>query len=259
MSKKRTFSVLVALVMLVMTAGQARAALIDPLGVLDLSANGGLNPTTGLAWQAGDTFRLAFVSAGTRNATSTNINDYNTFVQNAANASSLGLGAATWKVIASTETVNARVNTGTTGSGGEAIFLVDGLTQVANNYGDLWNGNVDNPISLDENGNVRAASVWAGTTPGGATVTNRWLGTVIPSKTNNTVVVVEHGRSDHFHSDGHWIQQFNNGPTASQSLYGLSNPITLREAVTVPEPATATLALLGLGGLMMRRRRDLKA
>jgi len=30
-------------------------------------------------------------------------------------------------------------------------------------------------------------------------------------------------------------------------------------AADVPEPATATLALLGLGGLMMRRRRDLKA
>jgi len=38
-------------------------------------------------------------------------------------------------------------------------------------------------------------------------------------------------------------------------LTGLSN-VT---AITVPEPATATLALLGLGGLMMRRRRDLKA
>jgi len=32
-----------------------------------------------------------------------------------------------------------------------------------------------------------------------------------------------------------------------------------QSAAAVPEPATATLALLGLGGLMMRRRRDLKA
>jgi hypothetical protein len=32
--------------------------------------------------------------------------------------------------------------------------------------------------------------------------------------------------------------------------------VAVTEAVTVPEPATATLAMLGLGGLMMRRRRQ---
>jgi hypothetical protein len=67
--------------------------------------------------------RFVFVSSATRDATSTDIADYNAFVQNLANASTLKLGGATWKVLASTETVNAKVNTSTASGTGEAIFL----------------------------------------------------------------------------------------------------------------------------------------
>ena len=136
--KATLFATMITLVLL--ATGSVQAALVGQLGVLDLSANGGINPATGNPWQAGDTYRLAFVTSATRNATSTNINDYNSFVQGVANGSSLGLSGATWKVIGSTQTVDARTNTGTTPPGGEATFLMDGSTVFATNYTDLWNG-----------------------------------------------------------------------------------------------------------------------
>ncbi len=76
----------------------------------------GLNP--------GDQYRLVFVTDGTRDATSTNINDYNTFVTNEVTGSALATqlttagftpSAITWKAIGSTDSVAARDNTQTTG------------------------------------------------------------------------------------------------------------------------------------------------
>ena len=57
------------------------------LKILDLAANGGINPNTGVAWAEGDKYRFMFISDGTRNASSASIADYNTFVQDAAIAS----------------------------------------------------------------------------------------------------------------------------------------------------------------------------
>jgi len=78
-------------------------------GLLDLTANGGINPNTGALWKIGDKYRMAFVSSTVRDATSSNIADYNNHVQAAAAAA--GLGAITWKAFVSTPTVAAQVNT----------------------------------------------------------------------------------------------------------------------------------------------------
>jgi hypothetical protein len=112
--KKLPVIFLSVLGMLVIMA-PAHAQLVSQLGILDLDANGGINPTTGVAWQVGDTYRLAFVTEGTTLATSTDIATYNAFVQNAAdNSSTFGnLGSVTWKAIGSTATVNAMANTAT--------------------------------------------------------------------------------------------------------------------------------------------------
>jgi len=97
----------------------------------------GLNP--------GDQYRLVFVTSGTRNATSSNINDYNTFVTNQVTGSALAtqlttagfnLGTITWKAIGSTFATSAKVNTGTDGSQPDVpIYLIDG-NKVANNNAD---------------------------------------------------------------------------------------------------------------------------
>jgi Bacterial Ig-like domain (group 3)/MBG domain (YGX type) len=138
------------------------------LGVLNLGANGGINPATGNPWTLGDTYRLIFVTSTDTPTTSTDIADYNTFVQGLANAAGLGtspLGPVTWKVVGSTATVDARDNTSTNpgvNGTGEPIVRMDGTFLIANNYADLWNGIVASHepgqnflgVHLDENGAV---------------------------------------------------------------------------------------------------------
>jgi hypothetical protein len=122
---------------------------------------------TGLA--PGSEYRLVFVTSGTRNATSSNIADYNTFVQNAERSSSVLNTALTaagfsptsigWTAIASTSATNARVNTQTLDSDtSRPIYRLDGA-QVATSYGDLWDGSIANPINVNEQGFVLVSPV----------------------------------------------------------------------------------------------------
>ena len=117
----------------------------------------------------GDKYRIVFVTSGTRDATSSNINDYNTHVNTAANA----VGAVTaplnqtdWKAIGSTASINALVNTGTN-SVGVPIYLVDGTSLVASDNADLWDGELLSTIDLDEFGMTISSFVWTGTSSDG--------------------------------------------------------------------------------------------
>jgi len=71
----------------------------------------------------------------------------------------------TWKVIGSTLAVNARDNTSTnpTVESGHAIFLLDGSTVVANDYTDLWDGDIQNIINITEQGTVSTHWPFTGT------------------------------------------------------------------------------------------------
>ena len=98
----------------------------------------------------GDQYRLLFLTIGKTNATSTNINTYNTFVTNDALAQPelVALGT-TWKAVGSTAAVAARDNTGTLpafagGSLGVPIFLLND-TLLANSNDHLWSANVSAP------------------------------------------------------------------------------------------------------------------
>ncbi len=94
--------------------------------------------------QEGDRFRLLFVTSTGRNAQSTDIADYNTFVPTRAKA---GHSAITddigdqFKVLGSTASVDARDNTGTIGTG-MPIYWLDGA-KVADDYADLYDGSWD--------------------------------------------------------------------------------------------------------------------
>ena len=113
----------------------------------------GLNP--------GDQYRLVFVTDGKRDATSTDINDYNTFVTNQVTGSPLAtalttagfnLGTIQWKAIGSTASVTARDNTGTNPSSmGVPIYLIDG-NRVADNYPDLWDDSIQTAIGVTQLG-----------------------------------------------------------------------------------------------------------
>ena len=96
---------------------------------------------------AGDTFRLLFVSSGTRDATSTDIGDYNTFVQNTAAAGLTDIQdySAGFRAVASTADVDASVNTNTLYTDddkGLPIYWLGGA-KLADDYEDLYDGKWD--------------------------------------------------------------------------------------------------------------------
>ena len=100
---------------------------------------------SGLA--GGDAFRLLFVSSGTRDATSTDIGDYNTFVQTAAAAGHADIRAysAGFRAVASTADADARENTGTSytdGQKGPPIYWLGGA-KLADDYENLYDGKWD--------------------------------------------------------------------------------------------------------------------
>jgi hypothetical protein len=117
----------------------------------------------------GDQYRLAFVTSTTGVATSTDIADYNSFVTAAANLEPLLVALGTsWNVIGSTLTVDARDNTGTSpssvagGSVGVPIYLVND-TKLADSNDDLWDGSIDLPLNINENGDPYSDFVFTGT------------------------------------------------------------------------------------------------
>ncbi|MGK0373505.1 MAG: hypothetical protein ACJAW1_003780 [Glaciecola sp.] len=129
----------------------------------------------------GAQYRLAFVTSGFRDATSTNIADYDAFVAAAAAAiPELATLRTSWKVIGSTDTIAARDHTGTnpTKSAGVPIYLIDG-TKVVDDNADLWDGKLDKPICRTETGadvcNPHAI-VWTGTNQDGGVTQGAGLG-----------------------------------------------------------------------------------
>lgn len=241
--------------LLIACAMNCQASLISELGILDLNANGGINPATGTAWQAGDQYRLIFATSVGLEATSTNIEDYNTFIQNAANASPLGLSSVTWRVLGSTETVDARDNTNTNSSGGdgsgESFWLMNGTTKIANDYADFYDGHTNTEsINISETGGApldtgNFQSLWTGSDGSGQRKNDRWLGAAGGLTKGGLFCTCA--------SASQWIDRFDLDNTEPRAFYGVSEPLTVMN--TIPEPST--FGLLGFAGLvlLLHRRR----
>ncbi|MFN7338951.1 MAG: PEP-CTERM sorting domain-containing protein [bacterium] len=202
----------------------------------------GLNP--------GDQYRLVFVTSGTRNATSSNINDYNTFVTNQVTGSALAtqlttagfnLGTITWKAIGSTSATSAKVNTGTDGSQPDVpIYLIDG-NKVANNNADLWDGSIQTFINRTQIDTSGTDSVWTGTNVGGSAQSPLGNSGFPPMVTIGSPV----------QTDASWINMIGLSSSNSYTLYGMSSVLTVpTPAVSVPEPSSL-LGFITLGGLML--------
>ncbi len=105
-----------------------------------------------------DRFRLLIVTSTTRNATSTDIAVYDTFVQNlvAAGHADIQEYSSSFRVVGSTSAVDARVHTGTTytsANKGPPIYWLDGA-KVADDYQDFYDGSWDEETSgRNEHGN----------------------------------------------------------------------------------------------------------
>ncbi|MBT7960197.1 MAG: hypothetical protein HN759_12790 [Akkermansiaceae bacterium] len=234
--------ILAAIAGLAITTASAQDELKSQHGILLLTANGGINPATGFEWEYGDEYRLVFATSMGINATSSNIADYNAFVQNAANASTFrggALGNITWKALVSTPTVAANVNTGTFGVGGESFWLVNGITVVADNYGDLYlgSGNHSSAINMSETGgsplnNGAYSSLWTGSDGSGNPVLGNELGAAGGTS---------RGGLWGFTAGGHWISRFNlsqttggNSGDGKFAIYAISEVLTITDGVSDP-------------------------
>ena len=124
---------------------------------------------------ARDQFRLLFLSSTTRNATSSDIEDYNTFIQNRAAAGHTDIQAYSngFKVVGCTAAKDARDNTATTFTSsdkGVPIYWLDGA-KIANEYEDFYDrrwDNTSNTYDRDElginstNTDLAANRTWSG-------------------------------------------------------------------------------------------------
>ncbi len=138
--KKSTFLPILVVAGLALTALSSNAALVAQYGILDLTANGGINPNTGVAWADGDQYRLAFHTDQTIAATSNLASTYDDFAtaqaqQNAALALSTGWTALVWvntdsSLAQGLALSDPRDRAGITGGAGVAVYAMNGTTAI---------------------------------------------------------------------------------------------------------------------------------
>jgi PEP-CTERM motif len=190
-----------------------------------------LNTPAGLS--PGDSFRFAFVTDGTTGATSTNIADYNNFVNAQAGGATYNGSVVTWDAIATTSSVNAIDNIGQSPISG--VYLANGtLVTTSTTISGLWNPLLSPLINQDLSGVTFPSSgtiiVWTGTTPDGTTV-NFWLG-------SNEVIYGVIGDT----AGGAWVDaNVSSAPATPFQMYGISQVLIVPNA-TVPEPSTLLIA-----------------
>ena len=130
----------------------------------------------------GDTFRVIFVTSGKINSQSTNIADYDQFVNQQANGATYGGALVHFSAIASIATtatnpplVNARdhINNGSNAQAIAGVFMADG-TKVATNSGNATNGLFSGYVLTNPNQGIDGTvysdvNVWTGTAGNGLT------------------------------------------------------------------------------------------
>ena len=225
----KTILTLAAVAMALFAVSAHAAQLQGQLGILTPDTLAGNNPATGAPWAPGDQYRFVFHTSAKTTAESADISTYNAWVQGLANLSPLNIGAddgATWKAIGSTDTVDARDNTATNptvNGSGHAIFLLDGATVVANDYEDLWDGEIQHIIDLTEQGTTWAHWPWSG---------SYWDGTKAPGHGSSFGALGDKVANIHqgcASETNQWIWRTWTGdpPDTELPMYALSDPLVI--------------------------------
>ena len=161
-------------------------------------------------------------SAGTQ-AVADDLAVYDEFLRKLVGSAGIG---GTWKVIGSSSTVDARDHTSTnpdTDGAGEPVFLIDGVTRIADGYKDMWDGSLHAPINRDEQGNTDLTGrVFTGSSASGVKI-DRALGG--SQETRCAVSVGDCGETG-----GRWMVVYNATALSSLPVYALSDPLTVKRA-----------------------------
>ena len=186
---------------------------------------------------AGDGFRLLFVTSQTRDATSTDIDHYNEFVQTSAAAGHEDIQpySALFRALGSTSDVDAIDNTATThttAQPGVPIWWLNG-PEAADDYGDFYDGSWDNrDPGRNESGSEvdfgDTDQVWTGTENDG-TATISILGSV------GTTTYATPGVGTNLHFVGGAVSSSETKP-----LYGLSFVLHVVAAPPAVDSATVS-------------------
>ncbi len=178
----------------------------------------------------GDPFRFVFVTDGIRDATSTNIADYDSFVNSQAGGATYDGVVVNWLAIASTDLVDAIDHVGQATA---PVYLSDGtLVTTSTTPAGLWSRELVHAINLDVAGNPvdPVFFVWTGTNPLGT----GFGGPLGSPPTPQVGSVTDTGDA--------WISSGRSNILDLRQLYGISSVLTV-PATAVPEPST--LMLLG--------------
>jgi hypothetical protein len=203
-----------------------------------LQTPAGLNP--------GDQFRFVFVTDGIRDATSTNIADYDSVVTDQAGGVTYNGAVVNWLVIGSTASVDAIDHVGQATA---PVYLSDGtLVTTRTTPSGLWSGALVHEINLDLAANAVQGDgfIWTGTNSSGT-----GTGNVSPLGSARPQV------GSAFEADDDWADSGSDNSPGRRPFYGISSILTVQG---VPEPstltmlATALIVCLAIG--WTRHRRD---
>lgn len=288
---KITAKTIIAATASLVACSASNAVLVSQFGILDLNANGGINPNTGAAWADGDQYRLAFHTDAGTTATSNDPAFYDNFATAQANQSTLGNGSITtstgWTAhlyvhtdsslpAGSSPVSSPRDRAGTTditggsgvGGAGVPMFAMDGTTAIARNNADMYDG-WSNPF--DSNTAVRLTSAqtggqavhyspfldqFGGGDTGvvhGADVWTGGFGAKVNPAGDTTDEVRTSLGSSNANNPGRTWNRFQRDNVDSKSVYAISPLLTVTEAI--PEPSSALLGVLGCLFLLRRSRK----